>query len=137
MSSLKRASIHRSRRLKVLERDRGVCRACGLDCLRLREVFNDGTPRLRMVLVHKYTIPEGRIAPHHPLWDMDHIVPLKDGGTYDMKNLQTLCVECHRKKDGSVASAGRDGRLYTQPIYLFRMENEPLRESLGARMEAS
>lgn len=28
---------------------------------------------------------------------VDHIVPLKDGGTNDMSNLRTLCLKCHTK----------------------------------------
>lgn len=29
---------------------------------------------------------------------VDHIVPISRGGTYDMGNLQLLCYECHQKK---------------------------------------
>ena len=30
--------------------------------------------------------------------DIDHIIPLKHGGTSDKSNLQALCVTCHRRK---------------------------------------
>ena len=30
---------------------------------------------------------------------IDHIIPLSLGGTNDKKNLQTLCITCHKKKD--------------------------------------
>jgi len=30
--------------------------------------------------------------------DIDHIVPLAEGGTSDMANLRTLCTTCHAKK---------------------------------------
>lgn len=31
-------------------------------------------------------------------YDIDHIVPLSEGGTNDVSNLQALCVSCHRVK---------------------------------------
>ena len=31
-------------------------------------------------------------------YDIDHIVPLWDGGTNEHVNLQALCLECHRRK---------------------------------------
>jgi hypothetical protein len=31
--------------------------------------------------------------------DVDHIKPFKKGGTHKLKNLQTLCRECHEKKE--------------------------------------
>jgi hypothetical protein len=34
------------------------------------------------------------------LWELDHIVPLIDGGSHEPENLQTLCVPCHRAKSG-------------------------------------
>ncbi|MDE0658047.1 MAG: HNH endonuclease [Gammaproteobacteria bacterium] len=30
--------------------------------------------------------------------EVDHVVPLKDGGTDDLSNLQTLCKPCHAAK---------------------------------------
>jgi 5-methylcytosine-specific restriction protein A len=32
------------------------------------------------------------------LAQVDHIIPLEDGGSDDMANLQTLCVACHGRK---------------------------------------
>jgi 5-methylcytosine-specific restriction protein A len=36
----------------------------------------------------------------HPIGatDVDHIVPIRDGGTHEMANLQPLCGLCHRRK---------------------------------------
>lgn len=36
--------------------------------------------------------------------DVDHVVPLREGGTHDWSNLQALCHACHSTK-----TAGRDG----------------------------
>ena len=40
--------------------------------------------------------------------DVDHIKPLRDGGTNDAENLQALCHECHSKK--TATSDGGWGR---------------------------
>jgi 5-methylcytosine-specific restriction endonuclease McrA len=32
------------------------------------------------------------------LWELDHIVPLIDGGGHGLDNLQTLCTPCHKAK---------------------------------------
>lgn len=42
-----------------------------------------------------------RVAAKH----VDHIVPLKDGGTHAFSNLQSLCRSCHSRK-----TALEDGR---------------------------
>ena len=39
-----------------------------------------------------------------PATDVDHVVPLRDGGTHDWSNLQALCHACHSTK-----TARRDG----------------------------
>src|SRR5579871_4273702 len=79
-------------REKVLERDRGVCAACGLDCLaewrhlkRLR-----GVARAR--LLAEWGVPAGS---RKSLWDADHITPVAEGGgECDLSNIRTLCLKC-------------------------------------------
>jgi 5-methylcytosine-specific restriction endonuclease McrA len=29
-------------------------------------------------------------------WEADHIIPLSEGGTNDLENFRTLCVDCHK-----------------------------------------
>lgn len=81
-------------REKVLERDRGICAGCGVDCLsawlhlkRLR-----GAARLKA-----YTDWGVRPTYRKSLWDADHIVPVVEGGgECDLANIRTLCLKCHR-----------------------------------------
>lgn len=69
---------------RVFERDRGVCASCGRQC-------------------------GGRIARggHRMIgadWEMDHIVPVcEGGGSCGLENLQTLCRACHKQKSTELA----------------------------------
>ena len=91
------ATDPRELRRRVRTRDRGVCRACGLDTLALKRKVKG---RGRAAKLRALGFPLRR-----SLWELDHIVPLIDGGTHDTSNLQTLCVPCHRKKSGEENSA--------------------------------
>lgn len=66
-------------RLKVFERDRGVCASCGVDTMA--------------------EIPErhrkSRGSGH--LWQADHIVPVVEGGgECGLEYYRTLCTACHK-----------------------------------------
>ena len=55
--------------------------------------------------------PYGDHAEHHETimaTQVDHITPLREGGTNRMSNLQSLCIRCHSKK-----TALEDGRWGT------------------------
>jgi 5-methylcytosine-specific restriction endonuclease McrA len=95
-------------REKVLERDRGVCAGCGVDCLhaelhlkRLR-----GAPRLKAFL--EWGLRPGS---RKSLWDADHIVPVVEGGgECDLTNLRTLCLKCHRTATAELRKRRRSPR---------------------------
>lgn len=81
-------------REKVLERDKGVCAACGLDCL--KEVLR--IKRLRGPARAKAIAQWGRRY-RTSIWDADHIVPVVlGGGECDLSNMQTLCLKCHAQR---------------------------------------
>jgi 5-methylcytosine-specific restriction endonuclease McrA len=87
----------RELRRAIRKRDRGVCRDCGLDTDSLRRKIRGRgrAKRLRELGFH----------PRRSLWELDHVVPLIEGGGHEAVNLQTLCVPCHRQKSASEARA--------------------------------
>jgi len=81
-------------REKVLERDRGVCASCGIDCLDAERQLK----RLRGAARLKASLAWGlRPGSRKSLWDADHIVAVVEGGgECDLANIRTLCLKCHR-----------------------------------------
>jgi 5-methylcytosine-specific restriction enzyme A len=82
-------------REQVLERDRGVCAECGLDCraefFRLKRLRGAS----RIAGWAKWGLRPGQRS---SLWDADHVVPVVEGGgECDLSNIRTLCLRCHRK----------------------------------------
>ncbi|MDZ3745338.1 HNH endonuclease [Pseudoglutamicibacter cumminsii] len=53
---------------------------------------------------------QGRVTPAQ---EVDHIVPLEDGGTHDEANLQALCKPCHSSK----IARGNDRWRYRRHVY--------------------
>lgn len=89
-------------REQVLERDRGICVQCGIDCIaeywRLRRIR--GTRR-------QEAWAKWGLKPYQrtSLWDADHTVPVVEGGgECDLSNIRTLCLRCHRKVTAELRS---------------------------------
>lgn len=95
----------REARRRVRKRDRGICSACGLDTHALRrEVRGRGrTAKLR----------QRGFKIRGSLWELDHVVPLIDGGNHELENLQTLCTPCHQHKTAQEAR-GRASRRQSE-----------------------
>ena len=81
-------------RERVLERDRGICAVCGLDCIaELHRV-----KKLRGIGRRKAML-DWQMRKRKTLWDADHIVPVAEGGgECDLSNVRTLCLKCHRMR---------------------------------------
>lgn len=86
-------------RNQVYARDKGVCSMCSVDCkLVAKQVQLHGR-----VARDKYGISAHRRCWKTKLggglWDVDHIVPVfEGGGQCGLENLQTLCIPCHKRK---------------------------------------
>ncbi len=56
-------------------------------------------------------------------WDVDHILPVADGGTDDPENLRLLCIPCHVAVGYEQRAARRgDSPPDAEPIDLFESE---------------
>lgn len=86
----------------VFARDKGVCAACGLDTLVTSQELSRLTEGLRKSRCLALGFPWHRGKPGGSLWDVDHVLPVSEGGGPDQReylsNLQTLCVPCHKLK---------------------------------------
>ena len=81
-------------REKVLERDRGVCAGCGVDCLEAWRELKRQRGGARLKRWREWGLRPGS---RKTLWDADHIVPVSEGGgECDLANVRTLCLKCHR-----------------------------------------
>jgi 5-methylcytosine-specific restriction enzyme A len=83
-------------RERVLERDRGICAHCGLDCVaewkRIKRLR--GTSRFK-------ANADWNFGTRKSLWDADHILPVSQGGgECNLDNMRTLCLKCHRARKG-------------------------------------
>lgn len=89
-------------RLRVFERDKGICSKCGKD------VF-EGTGRR----------PRSRGT--GDLWQADHIIPVVEGGgECTLDNFRTLCTACHREETAELAKRRAEARKEAnQPSLIF------------------
>ena len=81
-SAKRRRSVPPALRMAIIERDGGVCQECGVEVKVYKDDRYDSDPRLA---------------------EIDHIIPVADGGTNDPQNLRLLCLACNRKKVGEYA----------------------------------
>ena len=81
-------------RRQVLQRDRGICAACGLDTLEFYRRFQFVPARKRKALCRQLDMH----AKRRSFWDADHILPVSEGGgECDLANIRTLCLWCHQE----------------------------------------
>ena len=113
---------------KVGERDRGVCRICGLDCWLLERVLAHvrysswavtGEERQENRKMVRDTLRALGLRAHGSLWEVHHIVERKRGGTDDLANLMTLCRQCHADETRRFAAERARERRDAKPLPLF------------------
>ena len=91
-------------RLRVFERDKGICAKCG------RDVFA-GTGR------------KPRSGGTGDLWQADHILPvIEGGGECTLDNLRTLCTACHHEETAALAKRRAEARNPAAPILPFEVQ---------------
>jgi len=98
----------------VLDRDKGICEGCGIDCLDLdqRILAGAGGGLDEPLAQSANGFPQSRIAEcrahGRSLWDAAHRVPVAWGsGGCGLDGLKTLCARCHaRETTGQAALWG-------------------------------
>lgn len=89
--------------LKVFERDKGICAHCLLDCVKLLEKIKSVTTEdQRFKIAATFGISKSKLAEalhitQGRLWEIDHIIPLRNGGKTTLGNVRTLCPQCHKR----------------------------------------
>lgn len=113
----------REARRRVRRRDRGICAQCGVDtyAIRRRHRGRGATKQLR----------ELGFKPRKSLWELDHVVPLIEGGGHEISNLQTLCTPCHKRKTAQEAAARRESRREREEEGLLARAEQALARSQG------
>jgi 5-methylcytosine-specific restriction endonuclease McrA len=101
----------KSMRNAIYDRDKGVCRACGVSIDDLRQAFkwysdlwhNKDHWTNRWPTPSEFLKAAGFASAGH-LWEMNHIVAVVEGGEpIDPQNLETLCLKCHKKHTAELA----------------------------------
>ena len=124
------ATSNKYLRLRVYERDRGVCSDCGEDCDALEvRVWGQSTMMRRPTPQSASQRPAGLVRamleglkkfgyvgfrPSNPrtFWEADHDVALDEGGSCGLSNVVTRCVPCHTSKTAEAARRkGKKRRL--------------------------
>lgn len=95
-------------KVRVFERDHGVCALCGVDtCASLkgpvcRSGHSGGMPGTGYLF---------RVSAACSRFDMDHIVPvIEGGGSCGLDNLRTLCRPCHKLETAKLAKRRAERR---------------------------
>ncbi|MGI9175700.1 MAG: HNH endonuclease, partial [Rhodothermales bacterium] len=104
----------------VWQRDQGQCAACGRDTLALRHRLQAARTSERERL-YSELVREGydrHRLDRFVLWDMDHIQPvIEGGGGTGLRNLQTLCVPCHKQKTAAMQRRRRAEQQGLQDLF--------------------
>ena len=99
-------------RKAVFLRDKGICKVCGFDTIKLQAALYE-LHRVDQVAwelkLEELQIPKNRRSPGDSLWDADHILEVADGGGESpLSNIQTLCLTHHKLKSAMNAALRRN-----------------------------
>ena len=93
-------------RAEVWKRDRGVCATCGKDTFAEWLEYQSGTTQ-KWFAEHP-TVVRGA-------WNVDHVVPLSEGGTNELANIRTLCRPCHKAETAELRRRQALNRAAAKP----------------------
>ncbi len=94
-------------RKALKKRDKEICAACNRDCNLTKRVIDHAGTSINHLIKNAWTHqlePEYYILryfgfiPFKHTWEADHIIEVRDGGSNELSNFQTLCIPCHKIK---------------------------------------
>lgn len=121
-------------RQATFARDRGICAVCGNDCDALQKRVNAMAYEQRgeafvVLRENGFNVPLCRTSSCGSLWEADHVEPIDEGGSWEMRNVQTLCTPHHKEK--TAEQAGRRARQLRLIGKKWRQTQKMLRLSQG------
>ena len=82
----------------VAKRDKYICQICRVDCRALKKVLQSLPPKARLKEAERLGISQHRLQ-GKVLYDIDHIVPVVEGGGMTgPEGLRLLCIPCHKRE---------------------------------------
>ena len=96
------------------KRDKGICALCGLDCVALKREFKKLLLKAdKDAFRVRHGIPKHR---SRRFWDIDHIVPvIEGGGDCGPENLRTLCLKHHKEETSKLRKRLADKAKLNKP----------------------
>lgn len=74
-----------------------------------------------------------------PLCNIDHVIPVSEGGKTQISNMQPLCIECHRRKSAAeqkIVNLRRWSGRGPHNRHMTHVEKDLLIERLRARLQS-
>lgn len=95
-------------RTYLKKRDGEICGKCGVDCAKLKRIFDHADRSLQTTASKEWkrsalnpqfmALRHFGFKPGAHTWEADHITSVADGGDNHPDNLMTLCLLCHKEK---------------------------------------
>jgi 5-methylcytosine-specific restriction protein A len=82
----------------VRERDQEICKLCGRNLKIIQAKLNKRIGFKAPNDLRRKWVRFLKLLKIKHLWEIDHIVPVCEGGTSHLDNLRTLCVWCHKQE---------------------------------------
>lgn len=122
-------------RLEVWKRDRGVCCDCGAETTPsiLKQHIEDCFASDALGLLRGYGFGPWELDHDVPLWSVDHLPDRERLRFFELENMKTRCVPCHKRKTAREAvGRAKEKRIVkksTQPKKASLIKSRPFQSA--------